>query len=101
MAVVARAEYSTGRHRVALAVEHAGCRARHGHWLGVLQRRVDEVEEHALMQIQRNFVTAPQTRDVAFLERRLAKEYAQAADGKPVNVAAQLAELKAPLVQTD
>jgi hypothetical protein len=53
------------------------------------------------MQIERDFFTAAQTRDVAFLERRLAKEYAQAADGKPVNVAAQLAELKAPLVQTD
>jgi hypothetical protein len=53
------------------------------------------------MQIERDFVIAAQTRDMAFVESALAKEYAQAADGKPVNVAAQLAELKAPLVQTD
>jgi uncharacterized protein (TIGR02246 family) len=94
-----------------------------GHWLAVLQRQADGAwkwdwviansdqplpgmtadgaEEQALLQIERDFVTAAKNRDLAFFERTLAREYAQVADGKPVNVAAQLAELKAGLVQIE
>jgi uncharacterized protein (TIGR02246 family) len=94
-----------------------------GHWLAVLQRQADGAwkwdwviansdqpmpgmtadgaEEQALMQIERDFVTAARKRDLAFFERTLAKEYAQVADGKPVNVAAQLAGMKAGLVQIE
>jgi ketosteroid isomerase-like protein len=61
----------------------------------------DGTDEQALLQIERDFVTAAQKRDMAFFERTLAKEYVQVADGKPVNIAAQLAELKAGLVQID
>lgn len=53
------------------------------------------------MQIERDFVIAAKTRDMACVERTLAKEYAQAADAKPVNVAAQLAGLTAGLVQIE
>jgi len=94
-----------------------------GHWLAVLGRQgdgawkwdwviansdqpvpgstADGAEERALIQIERDFATAAQKRDLAFFERTLAKEYAQVADGKPVNVAAQLAEMKAGLVQIE
>jgi uncharacterized protein (TIGR02246 family) len=94
-----------------------------GHWLAVLQRQADGAwkwdwviansdqpmpgttadgaEEQALIQIERDFATAAQKRDLAFFERTLAKEYAQVADGKPVNVAAQLAGMKAGLVQIE
>jgi ketosteroid isomerase-like protein len=54
----------------------------------------DGAEEQALLQIERDFVTAATKGDIAFFERTLAKEYAQVYDGKPVNVAAQLADLK-------
>jgi len=59
----------------------------------------DGAEERALMEIERGFIAAAKNRDIAYFERTLAKEYAQVADGKPVNVAAQLAELKAGHVQ--
>ena len=59
------------------------------------------VEEQALLQIERDFATAALARDMAFFDRTLATEYAQVADGKPVNVAAQLAELKAGRVQIE
>ena len=94
-----------------------------GHWLAVLQRQADGAwkwdwviansdqpvpgstadgaEERALIQIERDFATAAQKRDLAFFERTLAKEYAQVADGKPVNVAAQFAGMKAGLVQIE
>ena len=94
-----------------------------GHWMAVLQRQADGVwkwdwviansdqpmpgttadgaDERALMEIERGFVTAAKNRDMAFFERTLAKEYAQVADGKPVNVAAQLAEMKAGAVQIE
>ena len=68
MAVVARAEYSTGRHRAALAAAKAS-----GHRLGTLVRQADGAEEQALMQIERDFVTAAQTRDIPFVERTLVK----------------------------
>jgi uncharacterized protein (TIGR02246 family) len=94
-----------------------------GHWLASLQRQADGAwkwdwvmansdrplpgttadgaEEQALLQIERDFVTAAKARDVAFFERTLAREYTQVADGKPVNVAAQLAEMKAGRVQIE
>ena len=53
------------------------------------------------MEIERGFVTAAKNRDMAFFERTLAKEYTQVADGKPVNVAQQLVEMKAGLVQIE
>jgi uncharacterized protein (TIGR02246 family) len=94
-----------------------------GHWMAVLRREAgggwrwdwvmansdqpmpgmtaDGAEEQALLQIERGFVTAAKNRDMAFFERTLAKEYAQVADGKPVNVAAQLAEIKSGSVQIE
>ena len=94
-----------------------------GHWLAVLQRQAggawkwdwviansdqplpgataDGAEEQALLEIERGFVAAAKTRDVAYFERTLAKEYAQVADGKPVNVAEQLAAMKAGDVHVD
>jgi uncharacterized protein (TIGR02246 family) len=92
-----------------------------GHWMAVLRRQADGAwkwewvmansdqpmpgmtadgaEERALLEIERGFVTAAKNRDMAFFERALAKEYTQFADGKPVNVAAQLAEIRAGNVQ--
>jgi uncharacterized protein (TIGR02246 family) len=94
-----------------------------GHWMAVLQRQPDRTwkwdwvmansdqplpgmtadgaDEQALMEIERGFITAAKNRDMAFFERTLAKEYAQVADGKPVNVAEQLAAMKAGLVQLE
>jgi ketosteroid isomerase-like protein len=94
-----------------------------GHWMASFQRQADGAwkwdwvmansdqptpgttadgaEEQALLQIERDFATAALARDMAFFERTLATEYAQVADGKPVNVAAQLAELKAGRVQIE
>lgn len=88
-----------------------------GHWMAVLQRQrdgawkwdwvmansdqplpgtsADGADERALMEIERGFVTAVNARDMAFFDRVLAKEYAQWSDGKPVNVAEQLAAIKA------
>lgn len=90
-----------------------------GHWLAVLERQPDRTwkwdwviansdrplpgttadgaDEHALMEIEREFITAAKNRDMAFFERTLAREYTQVVDGKPVNFAAQLAELRAGL----
>ena len=92
-----------------------------GHWMAVLRREAgggwkwdwvmansdrplpgmtaDGAEEQALLQIERDFATAAKNRDIAYFERTLAKEYAQVADGKPVDVAAQLAELKSGAIQ--
>jgi uncharacterized protein (TIGR02246 family) len=61
----------------------------------------DGAEEQALLQIERDFATAAKSRDMAFFERTLAKEFTQVSDGKPVNVAAQLAELKAGILQIE
>jgi uncharacterized protein (TIGR02246 family) len=94
-----------------------------GHWMAVLERQADGAwkwgwviansdqplpgttadgaDEQALIEIERGFITAAKNRDVAFFERVLAKEYTQVADGKPVNVAAQLAEMKAGLIQIE
>ncbi len=94
-----------------------------GHWLAVLGRQgdgswkwdwviansdqplpgstADGAEEQALLQIERGFEAAAKNRDIAFFERTLAKEYAQVYDGKPVNVAAQFAELKSGAIQIE
>jgi ketosteroid isomerase-like protein len=94
-----------------------------GHWLAVLGRQgdgswkwdwviansdqplpgstADGAEEQALLQIERGFEAAAKNRDIAFFERTLAKEYAQVYDGKPVNVAAQLADLKSGAIQIE
>jgi uncharacterized protein (TIGR02246 family) len=88
-----------------------------GHWTAVMQRGPDGswaclstigssdqplpgttaggADERALMEIERGFVTAVNARDMAFFDRVLAKEYAQWSDGKPVNVAEQLAAIRA------
>ena len=97
-----------------LAAERAS-----GHWMAVLERQADRswkwgwvtansdqplpgmtadgAEELALAQIERDFVTAAKNRDMAFFGRHVAKEYVQIVDGKPVNFAEQLADLKAGL----
>jgi uncharacterized protein (TIGR02246 family) len=94
-----------------------------GHWMAVLRRQADGAwkwdwvmansdqpmpgmtadgaEERALLEIERGFIAAVKTRDASFFERVLAKEYTQVVDGRPVNFAAQLAELKAGLMQVD
>ena len=59
----------------------------------------DGAEEQALLQIERGFEAAAKNRDIAFFERTLAKDYTQAVDGKPVNVAAQFAELKSGAIR--
>jgi ketosteroid isomerase-like protein len=46
-------------------------------------------------------LAAAHARDMAFFERVLAKEYTQVADGKLVDVAAQLAEMKAGRVEIE
>lgn len=100
-----------------LAAERAS-----GHWLAVLERRggawkwgwviansdqplpgttADGAEEQALIGIERGFVTAVKNRDMAFFQRHVATEYTQVADGKAVDFAAQLADLKAGLVQIE
>jgi len=94
-----------------------------GHWMAVLERQAggawkwvwvmansdqpmpgmtaDRAEERALLDIERGFVAAAKTRDMAFFERVLAKEYTQVVDGKPVDFAAQLAEMKAGRMQVE
>jgi uncharacterized protein (TIGR02246 family) len=94
-----------------------------GHWMAVLRRQADGAwkwdwvmansdqpmpgmtadgaEERALLEIERGFITAAKTRDMAYFERHVAPEYTQVADGKAVNFAAQLADLKAGLVQIE
>jgi uncharacterized protein (TIGR02246 family) len=94
-----------------------------GHWLASLRRQAgggwkwewvmansdqplpgttaDGADERALLDIERGFAEAAKTRDMAFFERVLAKEYTQVADGKLVDVAAQLAEMKAGRVEIE
>ena len=94
-----------------------------GHWMAVLGRQGDGswkwdwviansdeplpgttaggTEERALMEIERGFVDAMKSRDMAFFDRHVAKQYAQIADGKPVDFAAQLADLKAGLLRIE
>jgi uncharacterized protein (TIGR02246 family) len=94
-----------------------------GHWLAVLQRQADGAwkwdwvmansdqpmpgktsdgaDERTLLEVERGFIAAVKTRDTSYFERVLAKEYTQVVDGKTVNFAAQLAELKAGLMQVE
>jgi uncharacterized protein (TIGR02246 family) len=94
-----------------------------GHWLAVLGRQgdgswkwdwviansdqplpgttADGADEQALMEIERGFVEAMKSRDLAFFERHVANDYVQVADGKPVDFAAQLAGLKAGLLRIE
>ena len=94
-----------------------------GHWMAVLGQQgdgswkwdwviansdqplpgmtADGAEEQAVLQIERGFVTAATKGDIAFFERTLAKDYTQAVDGKAVNVAAQLAELKSGAIRIE
>jgi len=94
-----------------------------GHWLAVLGRQgdgswkwdwviansdqplpgttADGADEQALLEIERGFVEAMKSRDMAFFDRHVAKEYVQIVDGKPVNVAAQLAGVKAGLLRIE
>ena len=102
----------------ALAAEKAT-----GHWMAVLTRQADKswkwewviansdqplpgmtadgADERALVEIERGFVEAAKNRDMAYFQRHVAAEYTQVADGKTVNFAAQLADLKAGLVQIE
>jgi len=50
-----------------VAAEKAAAKAS-GNWLGVLRRHADGAKVQALLQIERDFFTAAQTRDMAFLE---------------------------------
>ncbi len=52
MAVVARAEYSSGHYRMALAAAKTAAKAS-GRSRRVFQRQADGAEEQALMQIER------------------------------------------------
>jgi uncharacterized protein (TIGR02246 family) len=101
-----------------LAAERAS-----GHWMAALQRQAggawkwdwvmansdqpmpgmtaDGAEERALLDIERGFIAAAKTRDMAYFDRVLAKEYTQTVDGRRVNFAAQLAELKAGHMQVE
>ena len=94
-----------------------------GHWLAVLDRQADGgwkwgwviansdeprpgatadgAEEQALLEIERGFTAAAKARDMAFFDRHVAKEYVQIADGKPVNFAAVLADMKSGLLRID
>jgi len=94
-----------------------------GHWMAVLGRQgdgswkwdwviansdqplpgatADGAEEQAVLQIERDFVTAATKGDIAFFERTLAKDYTQAVDGKAVNVAAQFAEFKSGAIRIE
>jgi ketosteroid isomerase-like protein len=94
-----------------------------GHWLAVLGRQgdgswkwdwviansdqplpgttADGSEEQALLEIERGFVEAMKSRDMAFFDRHVAKEYVQIVDGKPVNFAAVLADMKAGLLRIE
>lgn len=54
----------------------------------------DGAEEHALLEIERGFTAAAMTRDMAFFDRHVAKECVQIVDGKPVNFAAVLADMR-------
>jgi len=102
---------------VTLAAEAAS-----GHWMAVLERlggawkwgwviansdeplpgtTADGAEERALMEIERGFVEAMKSRDMAFIERHVARDYVQVADGKPVNFAALLADLKSGLLRIE
>jgi uncharacterized protein (TIGR02246 family) len=94
-----------------------------GHWMAVLERQgdgswkwdwviansdqplpgmtADGTDEQAILEIERGFVTAATKGDIAFFERVLAKEYAQVADGKPVDVAAQLAEFRSGAIRIE
>jgi uncharacterized protein (TIGR02246 family) len=94
-----------------------------GHWMAVLGRQgdgswkwdwviansdqplpgmtADGAEEQALLQIERDFVTAAKNRDIAFFERHVGKDYVQVTDGKRVDFAAQLAGLKSGLMRIE
>jgi uncharacterized protein (TIGR02246 family) len=94
-----------------------------GHWLAVLDRQADGAwkwgwviansdrplpgttgdgaEEQALLEIERGFTAAAKDRDMAFFDRHVAKEYVQIIDGKPVNFAAVLADMKAGLLRIE
>jgi uncharacterized protein (TIGR02246 family) len=101
-----------------LAAERAS-----GHWLAMLERQgsggwkwgwviansdqplpgttAGGVEEQALMEIERGFITAVKDRDTAYFDRVLAKEYTLTVDGTPVDMAAQLADIKAGAFEVD
>ena len=94
-----------------------------GHWMAVLGRQgdgswkwdwviansdqplpgatADGAEEQAVLQIERDFVTAAKNRDIAFFERHVTKDYVQVTDGKRVNFAGQLADLKSGLMRIE
>ena len=94
-----------------------------GHWMASLRRQADGAwkwdwviansdrpapgstadgaDERALLEIERGFTAAATNSDLAYFERHLAKGYVQVVDGKPVNFAAVLADLKAGRMRID
>jgi len=56
-------------------------------------------EEQAVMQFERDAATAMVKRDMAFIERGIAKEYTSVTDGKVDDVKKMMAEFKAGVVQ--
>jgi len=61
----------------------------------------DGADEQALLELERDFMAAAKARDMAFFDRHVAKEYVQIVDGKPVNFAAVLADMKAGLLRIE
>jgi ketosteroid isomerase-like protein len=61
----------------------------------------DGVEEQAVMQIERDLATASVKRDVAIIERSIAKEYTSVTDGKADDVKTMMAEFKAGAYQIE
>ena len=61
----------------------------------------DGAEEQAVMQFERDGLNAMLKRDMAFLERGIAKEYTSVTDGKVDDVKKMMAEFKAGVVQIE
>jgi ketosteroid isomerase-like protein len=59
----------------------------------------DGAEEQAVMQFERDGVNAMLKRDMAFIDRSLAKEYTSVADGKVNDMTKMMAEYKAGAIQ--
>ena len=61
----------------------------------------DGAEEQAVMQLERDGLNALLKRDMAFIERAIAKEYTSVTDGKVDDVKKQMADFKAGVVQIE
>ncbi|MCX6544268.1 MAG: DUF4440 domain-containing protein [Acidobacteria bacterium] len=61
----------------------------------------DGADEQAVMQVERDLATASVKRDIAVIERSVAKEYTSVADGKADDVMKMMAEFKAGAYQIE